>query len=263
MDDVRSWYKAIHARHSVRDFSGPPVPEKIASRIRELCGGFSGLCEGARGVVLDGTQSMFTGFGRVTGAPMAVALVADLDSAHPMVAAGYLGEGIVLEAVSARLGTCWVTHFDRPLIEGRCDLRGREDVAAVIPIGTEANTSPHNPFQAWTARGIGSMIRASRKPVSELVSGLPAEEWPPKLDYVFEATRTSPSRNNRQPWRFRVDEDGVTLWVDKEGEPLDPLRHLEGGIAMLNFEVAAKACGIAGEWVFTDPPALAKFVYRR
>ena len=262
MNDVRPWYKAIHARHSVRDFSGPPVEEKVVSRLRELCGGFSTICAGARGAVLTGTEGIFTGFGKVTGAPIAVAIIVDTNSAHPMVSAGYLGEGVVLEAVSARLGTCWVTHFNKPLVEERCGLASGEDVVAVIPVGTEANTSPHNPYQAWIARGIGMMIRASRKPVTELVDGLPREEWPPKLDYVFEAVRTSPSRNNRQPWRFTVEHDGVTLRVDKEGEPQDPFRHLEGGIAMLNFEVAAKACDIAGGWRLLDPPALAKFVYQ-
>ncbi|MEX0973832.1 MAG: hypothetical protein WD024_00555 [Bacillota bacterium] len=58
-----------------------------------------------------------------------------------------------------------------------------------------------------------------------------------------------------------VDDEGVTISVDKEGSPADPIRHLEGGIAILNFEVAAKACGISGQWQFVDPPALAKFFY--
>ena len=98
-------------------------------------------------------------------------------------------------------------------------------MVAVIAIGTDSRTNPHNPYGVWNARGIGMMISGSRQPVSELVTGLSKEEWPPKLDYVFEATRNAPSSRNRQPWRFVV------------------------------------ACGISGQWQFVAPPALAKFFY--
>lgn len=105
------------------------------------------------------------------------------------------------------------------------------------------------------------MPHGRRKPVDSLVSGLPRKDWPPKMDYVFEATRVAPSFKNRQPWRFEVLEDGVLISVDREGEPPDPVRHLEGGIAMLHFEAAAKVCGIDGEWTFVDPPSLARYTY--
>ena len=261
MNDARAWYKAANERHSVRDFDGLPIDDKVLSRLEDYANGFSEICSGARGVPMKGAKDVFHGFGKITGAPVVVAIVADMNSPHPMVSAGYLGQGIVLEAVAARLGTCWVAGFNRAVVDERSGLKSGEEVVAVIAIGNDSRTNPHNPYAAWNARGIGMMVSGSRKPVSDLVSGLPKEQWPSKLDYVFEATRNAPSSRNRQPWRFVVDDEGVTLSVDKEGEPPDPIRHLEGGIAMLNFEVAAKACGISGQWQSVDPPALAKYFY--
>lgn len=261
MNDVRAWYRAVNERHSVRSFDGLPIDDKILKGIEGLLGGFSDLCSGARGILLNGTKGIFRGFGGVSGAPVAVAIAADLSSGHPMVSAGYLGQGIVLQAVSARLGTCWVTGFNRPAVEERCDLKSGETVVAVIAMGVDSRTHPHDPFGAWNVRGIGMMMAGDRKPVAAMVRGLPREEWPAKLDYVFEAVRNSPSSRNRQPWRFVADAEGVTISVDEEGEPEDPVRRLEGGIAMMNFDAAARACGIPGQWHFTEPPALAKFVY--
>jgi hypothetical protein len=259
--DLRAWYKATHERHSVREFDGLPVDEDVTTRIKELGGGFSDICAGARGHIIEGTEGTFTGFGRIVGAPLAVAILVDMDSSHPMVSGGYLGEGIVLESVAARLGTCWATSFNKATVDQKVSLRDSEAVVALIAIGRDLRTGPFDPYGAWISRGVGMALHGSRRSVDKIVSGLPREKWPQKLDYVFDATRVAPSSRNRQPWRFEVQDDGVTISVDPESAPPDPTRQLEGGIAMLHFEVATKACGISGQWWFLDPPALAKFAY--
>ena len=78
----------------------------------------------------------------------------------------------------------------------------------MIAVGHDTRTGPFNPYGAWISRGLGMALHGSWRTVDKIVSGLPREMWPQKLDYVFEATRVAPSFHNRQPWRFEVQDDG-------------------------------------------------------
>ncbi|MDI3546615.1 MAG: hypothetical protein PWR10_267 [Halanaerobiales bacterium] len=49
---------------------------------------------------------------------------------------------------------------------------------------------------------------------------------------------------NRQPWRFRFSDGGVTISVDNPDKDLYSKR-LDCGIAMLHFELGARKKGVA------------------
>jgi hypothetical protein len=77
---------------------------------------------------------------------------------------------------------------------------------------------------------------------------------------ALEAARLSPSANNRQPWRFRADARAVTILTDNDKQEWKISRRLDCGIAMLHFELGARAAGLAGGWEFQEAPEVARYV---
>ena len=66
---------------------------------------------------------------------------------------------------------------------------------------------------------------------------------------IRSATR-APSSHNTQPWRFRVEDGGVTVYADPErrlpvNDPADRELTISGGCALMNLRVAAAAAGYA------------------
>ena len=53
-----------------------------------------------------------------------------------------------------------------------------------------------------------------RKTVTELCSGLEETKWPDWVKAAVEAARLAPSAVNRQPWRFQIELDSITVRVD-------------------------------------------------
>jgi nitroreductase len=76
----------------------------------------------------------------------------------------------------------------------------------------------------------------------------------------LEAARRAPSARNRQPWRFRIEGEAVTVFTgsEKQNGKLSP--RLDCGIAMLHFELGARAAGLAGRWELLDAPDVARYV---
>jgi nitroreductase len=213
-------------------------------------------------LIRDDAADLFTGllgpFWKIAGAPSALAFTADTSSRKHMEAIGYLGEGIVLEATSLGLGTCWVAgSFSRARVSDRIQLPGTSwKTIAVTPLGY-----PTEKLSAGQQAIKMAAHSKNRKPLQAITSGLPSSDWPPFLREVLEAARWAPSAVNRQPWRFAVDAHGVTLSVDAAALSLPSLKRLDCGIAMLHFEVAARALGLAGRWEPDDGKAVARFSF--
>jgi len=175
---------------------------------------------------------------------------------------GYALEGMVLEATAAGLGTCWIGGvFDRGASGRALRLERGEVVPAVTPVGRPAD----RPALA------GEVIRAmagstGRKPWPELffdagwerpLAEADAGSWAP----VLEAVRRGPSASNRQPWRVvMAAEPGGTafhlyLREDRAYSRAIPgvrLQDMDMGIAMRNFEEAARCRGLPGGWARLD-----------
>ena len=98
-----------------------------------------------------------------------------------------------------------------------------------------------------------------RRPLSGLVSGLRESEWPRWVKLALEAARLAPSAVNRQPWRFNVEPNSITVSVNTVGREYGLSKRLCCGIAMLHIEVAALTCGTKGSWKFLEPPLVARF----
>lgn len=66
------------------------------------------------------------------------------------------------------------------------------------------------------------------------------------LDDLFYYVRFAPSRWNRQPWRFLLDKNKVTLLIRYDEKDTHHL--VEAGIIMYYFKELAKTIGLENEW---------------
>jgi hypothetical protein len=94
-----------------------------------------------------------------------------------------------------------------------------------------------------------------RKRLDELVTGTPKQEW---MTTALEAARLAPSAVNRQPWRFVLGDNSISIRVDKARDASKVARRLDCGIAMLHLELGARHTGIHGNWKF-PPDCVARF----
>ncbi|MGD9118506.1 MAG: nitroreductase family protein [Dehalococcoidia bacterium] len=91
------------------------------------------------------------------------------------------------------------------------------------------------------------------------VTGLDESEWPHWIKISLEAVRLAPSAVNRQPWRFHIEPDGITVSVNVVKREYGISKRLCCGIAMLHIETAALNCGIKGSWETLKQPKVAKY----
>jgi hypothetical protein len=95
-----------------------------------------------------------------------------------------------------------------------------------------------------------------RKRLSELVTGTAKQKW---MKTALEAARLAPSAVNRQPWRFKIDGNAISIFLDKSRDTYKIARRLDCGIAMLHLELGARYSGAKGSWTF-PPDCVACFV---
>ena len=258
-EEQHRWYGAIAERHSYRNYLAKAVePEKLA-RLSSLCMEISRAA--ARAVVIEQPFEMVSrgiigAYGKITGAPAYAAFVVNTSHPYHRQLAGYVGEGIVLEAVSLGLATCWVGGYFLPrVVASHITLVRNEQVLAVTPLGYRT------PELALKDRLFKAMARSrKRKPLADLTNGLQQEKWPAWIRAGLEAARVAPSAVNRQPWRFLVEQEAVILSVDSGRDDYRIPKRLDCGIAMLHFELGARHVGYPGSWHCLKLPQVARFV---
>ncbi|OEF95801.1 nitroreductase [Desulfuribacillus alkaliarsenatis] len=260
MENPQAWYEAIQIRRSRRAFNGKPVEQAIIEELEDIYNNFNKQVTGARIVVVqENADEAFKGiigsYGKIKGAPAYIAFVGDMDDTNVQEKVGYLGEAAILEATVKGLGTCWVAGFFRPTIVAKhTEIKENEKVLAITPIGyTEQVKTTEEKLMSDMA---GSH---KRKPLEELYTGLPKQQWSSWVEPALEAARIAPSAVNRQPWRFLVKEQAVTVLLDREFNLYRISKRLDCGIAMLHLEVAALVKGITGGWTLLEDPEIAKF----
>lgn len=206
----------------------------------------------------ESANSVFKGvvgpYGRIKGAPAFVAFIGNMDSPNVQEEVGYTGEGIVLEATALQLATCWVAGFFKPEVAARlAGTEKNERVLAVTPVGYARE---HETLEERLMTGFGRTHK--RHPLSYLTTGVGEHDWREWVRVSLEAARLAPSAVNRQPWRFHVEPQSVTVYVRTRGPEFDVSKRLDCGIAMLHIELGALSCGLQGEWHLLEPPQVAR-----
>ena len=255
---VNDWYQAIFKRHSRRNYADRLPEEEKVARLEKVCRDFRPFPEARAEFIRIRPDRVFRGlvghYGRVNNAPYYVAFIGDGSSAHFQEAVGYTGEGIILETAALELNSCWVGGFFRPeSVKKHVRLEGNEIVLAVTPVGYAVEK------KGLSERSLSAFAKShKRKPWSKLAEGPIGEPW---MEKALEAARLSPSAVNRQPWRFRSEDKAISISAD-DSKSVSPIsKRLDCGIAMLHFELGARAAGVNGRWELLPPPAVARFVY--
>jgi len=254
------WYRVIEKRRSRRRFALKPVEVKVLSQIDSICTEFRPFSSARAVLVREAPDTVFKGalgpYGKIKGAPAFIAFIGNMESPYVQEQVGYTGEGIILEAEALNLVTCWVAGFFRPdVVASLTRIDEAERVLAVTPIGYA--TQRHT-LEERVMTGFGLTHR--RRALSGLVTGLDESKWPKWIRVAIEAARLAPSAVNRQPWRFNIEPDSITVSVNTPRREYGLSKRLCCGIAMLHIEIAALTCGTRGKWEFLNPPQVARFI---
>lgn len=256
---------ALRARRSVRTFDDRPLELGQVDALRQafldsVPGPFGSrprfVLVGAKSANLEGGR--IGTYGVIRNAP-AFVVGALKPGSFAFEDYGYALQGIILSATALGLGTCWLGgFFDRRAAARILDLEEDEVVPAASPVG-------------WPAKErrtvMERVIRASagssgRKPFGELFRDggvdrplAPDDAGP--WGEVLECVRAGPSASNKQPWRIvrTRGTEGLSFHLYLKEDPgynqILPgirLQNLDMGIAMRNFEAAARALGLPGAW---------------
>jgi len=186
--------------------------------------------------------------------PGASAFIALVGAPDALVEAGYLGEGIVLEATRLGLATCWVAGtYDRENASEHVVLHREEELLAIIPVGYAVTDARHRD------RLMRSMIRAdSRKPLEIIAAG--SETWPDWARESASAVRLAPSGANGQPWRLRLEDDA--LIIARASRKAYWTHPMDCGIAMMHAAIGAQHAEVTGSWKRLSDPDVARFTLR-
>ena len=255
------WHAAIASRRSRRRYNRTPLEPTQLAQLQTVCREFRPYPQARAELITEAPDEVLRGvvasYGKVKGAPALIAFIGDIDDPYVNEKIGYTGEGIILETTAVGLGTCWVggsMFFRRGLAESIVGAGEKKRVFAVTPVGHAAEVFS---FAERAQTAFGMLHR--RKPMAELVSGLDEKQWPDWIKSVLEAARLAPSAVNRQPWRFYVGPNSITISVDSSLIEWGISKRLDCGIAMLHIEVAALDFGVKGKWELMEAPQVAKF----
>lgn len=252
---AESWHNAIPLRHSQRKYSGEIPDKSVTSSIENVCAEFTPF-SGVRSVVVrEPANDVFKGavgqyFFKVTKAPYYIAFIGDMTETNVQASAGYIGEGVILEATALGLNTCWVGGFyKREAVLKQIDLKDNEKLLAITPIGysEEENDRVGNSTKKYRRKDLNKLILSKEENIGN---------W---IDSAIEVARLAPSAANRQPWRFAISEDSIIVSSSSKREGFGVSRRLDCGIAMLHLELGALVNGLNGSWEFLDHPEVARY----
>jgi len=252
------WNAAIPIRRARRQYGLTQLAPDTIARIRDICRGFVPFAGAHAELVTESADAVLGGirgsYGIIKGAGAFIAFIGDIDDPHVQEKVGYTGEGIVLEATTMGLATCWVAgSFRRKAASAAVGLARNEKIIAVTPIGYAPDSF------TFGEKLLPAVVRAHRrKPLPGLTFGMEESAWPRWMRAGLESARLAPSAYNRQPWRFHLEPNSITVSVDSPGREFTFSKRLDCGIAMLHIEVAALDCGVRGRWEFLESPQVAR-----
>ena len=253
-----SWYAAISHRYSQRSFNGQKLSNESLERLENLCEEFRPFRGARASFVRAPLKGVFKGivgsYGMIKNAPHLAAFIGDTSFPEVQEATGYLGEGVILEATSMGLQTCWIGGFFRPeVLEQILELEENEKILAITPVGYGVS------MKSTRDKVMSYAIRSHRRKSLENLLTNSNIELPSWSRTALEAARLAPSAANRQPWRFTVDADSITVSTGRVRGVSRISSRLDCGIAMLHLELGAKVQNKEGSWELLSAPYVAKY----
>ena len=221
--------KTIPLRHSVRKFLPEPLPEELPEQIASFAESLELPFEHNARVVPfkaePGKKLYNNGINPVDN----LAIMAETDLAS-VSKAGFVGELVMLHAVSLGLSTCWFGHYKLSevgrYIEGIATADRIKESTLGYGYGKQVDVGerviccmPFGRDDVQTKRLVDVVAGkngAKRKPLEELLEdpGL-LDRIPADIKEALELAKLAPSAANSQMWRFGVGDDFKTITVAK------------------------------------------------
>jgi hypothetical protein len=165
------WYKSIQLRKTRRHFSSRPIDAALIEQLKAFCDHYRPFPRSRAVLVTESTDKVFKMLvgmiGLIKSAPAYLAFLGDKEHPHVQEQTGYTGEGVILQATSLGLGTCWVagTYNSKIALEQSHALE-KEKVLAVSPVGYPVENL------TLTEKVVKGVARSEkRKPLKEIISG--------------------------------------------------------------------------------------------
>jgi len=257
---AEKWFEAVKKRSSVRNFLSAKLKEEDAGKLITFLELFNQYYNGVRiRYVSTGFQEVAKGFigsyGKIDGAQSYLVCLAEKNTPHKNEKIGYVGEAAVLEAVSKGISSCWITGtYKKEDVAKQIKIAENEYIKSIIALGYAKKKTK------LSEKVIKAIVSSKkRKSLEELCENGVDSSWPDWVKTALETARLAPSAINRQPWRFRVSENEITIYIENKSGKKD-LKKLDCGIAMLHLEVGALYSGVKGHWEYLLDPEIAKFV---
>lgn len=241
------WLEAADRRRSRRSFSGEPLRAEDLEALRHAAAAIRPHPDARVIIATDVPEQVFRGvagsYGRITGASSIMLFAGATASPAALTAVGYTGEAAILEATALGLATCWVAGlFNNRIARSVAEVSNHESIVSITPVGRPA------PNVTRTERIVYGMRKPKgRKPIETIAPGSGSSDWPAWARRGVEAAHIAPSAYNRQPWRFRVENESVVVSFTGP-DTVFVSKRVDCGIAMLHFELGALAAGAPGAW---------------
>jgi len=262
----------IRQRYSCRTYQKAPITEDRRSALEELInhlppGPFGAPSRFTLAAATQEDRHELRGlgtYGFIRGAP-AFIIGATAGAPLGLEDFGYRMEAIILRATELGLGTCWLGGtFIRSNFARKIAASNDEILPAVTSVGGIAS-DPRGFDRALRLR-IGAQDRLAWETLffDQKFGVALSREDAGAYSLPLEMVRLAPSASNKQPWRvvksgsrwhFYVQRTKGYLesWVIRKMLGVADLQHVDLGIAMCHFELAAGEAGSKGKWEVSEP----------
>ncbi|MFN2363457.1 MAG: nitroreductase family protein [Halarsenatibacteraceae bacterium] len=259
VSNIQELYNAIEVRQSRRKYKSQPIGQSQIETLRETVKAIEQEVSSVKIIIRpEGFEriikNIFGFYGLISGAWSYAVILANKSAENYQVQAGYAGEALVLKATAMEIDTCWIGGFyNSDKIEKELELPQNHAIMSVIALG-EAKA------KKTISEKIMKKVTGStkRKALSELCDSDFDQGWPDWIKSAIKAARLAPSAVNRQPWRFKVAGDKLTLYTGTEKDKGEVSPYLDCGIALLHLELGARNTGQPVEIKELRPPEVAE-----
>ncbi|MFW5985651.1 MAG: nitroreductase family protein [Halanaerobiaceae bacterium] len=252
------WEKAIKLRKSRRKYHNRELePEKLAA-LKKLAQEINQEFSKSRIIIkktgFEEVRQKFVGsYGIVAGAKSYAIILGDTEKSHFQIESGCAGEALILEATAREIDTCWIGGFFEPQeVKQQIDIKKNEQVLAVTPLGYARNKT------SITEKILTKILKSKdRQPLTELCLGDSLEKAESWMETALKAARLAPSTANLQPWRFAIEDGGITILSteDKKRHGVSP--YLDCGVALFHLIIGAGKEGVKLKTEYLEKPRVA------
>lgn len=243
--------EAIHARHSVRTFSGEPLQAAVKKALEEAINNSRSPFEGNVTMRLAsvgiGEEFRPSTYGVIRNA-LDFLLLGFANDKWSAVSGGFRMEQVVLEATRLGLGTCWVGGtFKKGSFAKAADLPEGQTLRSILPVGEAARRTG---FLDKILRMAARSYR--RRPFGELFFvnnfNTPLPEDGPYAGPLA-LMRLAPSATNSQPWRALVHGNQVDFYYKPGNFSL-----IDMGIGLCHFDIGCHEENMTGMFAVNNLP---------